>query len=100
VTLPGIGIYIGGAYNGGSLTRVMQHEYGHYLDSEYSTFNNVTPSIVNFYLGIGIPSIFNAATGIGGPHGNYWTEIRANQWAEIWFGKNLDPRFLEYYPIK
>lgn len=42
---------------------------------------------------IGVPSLFNAGTGVGGDHGDYWTEVRANKWSEIWFGNNLSPDF-------
>jgi hypothetical protein len=101
VTLPGFGIYIGGGYSGRSLTRVMQHEYGHYLDYRFSPDLNYNgQGFTNFYLMIGVPSLFNATTGIGGVHPSYWTEIRANQWAQIWFGKNLDADFLKEYPLK
>jgi hypothetical protein len=98
VTLPGFGIFV---YKGGSKDKgLLQHEYGHFLDYMFSGDIN-RPSmpgspnipIVSFYLMIGIPSIFNAGTGIGGDHGSYWTEIRANQWAEVWFGNNLSPEF-------
>jgi hypothetical protein len=89
VTLPGFGIYIGGGYKGTQLTKIMQHEYGHYLDYRFSPDLNINGmGFTNFYLGIGLPSIFNAATGIGGPHSSFWTETRANRWAEIWFGKD------------
>ena len=101
VTLPGFGIYIGGGYSGRNLTRVMQHEYGHYLDYKFSpNLNFRGHRFLNFYFLIGIPSLFNATTGLGGSHKYYWTEIRANQWAEIWFGKNLDPDFLKNFPTK
>lgn len=94
VTLPGFGIYIGGGFSGRSLNRVIQHEYGHYLDYRFSLDLNYNgQGFTNFYLMIGVPSLFNAATDIGGSHSSYWTEIRANKWAEIWFGKNLDPDF-------
>jgi hypothetical protein len=98
VTLPGIGIFV---YKGGSKDKgLLQHEYGHFLDYMFSGDIN-RPSmpgspnipIVSFYLMIGLPSLFNAGTGIGGDHGSYWTEVRANQWAEAWFGNNLSPDF-------
>ena len=100
VTLPGFGIYIGGGYKGVELTKVIQHEYGHYLDYKFSLDLNFNgQGFTNFYLMIGVPSLFNAATGIGGSHISYWTEKRANGLAEIWFGKDYvrDPYV---YPTK
>lgn len=92
ITLPGIGIFV--HPGGGKDVGLLQHEYGHYLDYKFSPDLNSfgTPSAtLNFYLTIGLPSIFNAATGLGGDHGTYWTEIRANQWAQSWFGDKLSP---------
>ena len=105
VTLPGLGIYIHSSITGDARTRVLQHEYGHYLDYKFSpdlqmNVFNKSPAILNFYMKIGIPSFFNAATGIGGDHRSYPTEIRANKWAEIWFGNKLAPRFNTFYPTK
>lgn len=100
VTLPGFGIYIGGGYEGTQLTKVMQHEYGHYLDYTFSPDINFNgQGFIGFYLMIGVPSLFNAATGIGGSHSSYWTERRANQWAEIWFGNDYI-KDSKYYPTK
>jgi RHS repeat-associated protein len=92
VTLPGIGIVIHPSISGTSKTKVLQHEYGHFLDYKVAPdLNFYTPAspsipIVNFYIMIGIPSIINAATGLGGDHSSYWTEVRANQWAQSFFG--------------
>ncbi len=81
---------------------LLQHEYGHYLDYKLSidlNYNLQSPSnIFNFYIGIGLPSLLNAATGIGGDHGSYWTETRANDWATIWFGDKIAPGFTDYFP--
>ncbi len=105
ITLPGIGIIVG---PGGSKDKAfLQHEYGHYLDYKLTPGLNhspVFPGIANFYLGIGLPSllntipIINQIPGLSGSHRNYWTEIRANQWAEFWFGDALDPRFKDRFP--
>ena len=101
VTLPGFGIYIGGGYQGSDLKMVIQHEYGHFLDYQFGpdlSYNGL--NLVNYYFKIGLPSIINMGFGIGGAHDTFWTEIRANQWATIWFGKNLHPNFIYYYPTK
>lgn len=50
-------------------------------------------TLVGFCFMIGVPSIFNATTGLGGDHRSYWTEIRANQHAQTWFGDKLSPDF-------
>jgi hypothetical protein len=102
VTLPGVGIFVHSSITGDARTRVLQHEYGHYLDYKFSPDINFPGQIsaVNFYMMIGVPSLFNASTGIGGSHSSYWTETRANRWAEIWFGDKLAPNFLKYYPTK
>ncbi|MFP5040288.1 RHS repeat-associated core domain-containing protein [Parasediminibacterium sp. JCM 36343] len=101
VTLPGIGIFIGGGVNGDRETRLMQHEYGHYLDYKHSPDLNFDgKGLFNFYLSIGVSSIFNMATGIGGNHSFYWTELRANNYAYMWFGNNLAPDFTIRYPLE
>lgn len=69
VTLSGIGIFIGGGRTGDAITRVMQHEYGHYLDYQLSGDLNFSGNrALDFYLKIGIPSSFNNLTGLGGTH--------------------------------
>lgn len=103
VTLPGIGILIHPSITGIDMVQTLQHEYGHYLDYKFSpdlNQNMQSPSsMLNFYVAIGIPSIFNAATGFGGNHYSYWTEIRANQWAKNWFGASyISDEY--YYPTK
>lgn len=108
ITLPGIGILV---YPGGGKDKaLLQHEYGHYLDYKFSGDLNFHPkspsSALNFYMMIGIPSLLNTIPfvnelpGLDGSHRNYWTEIRANQWAESWFGDNLAPDFKNRFPTK
>jgi RHS repeat-associated protein len=98
VTLPGFGIYIGGHYTGDGLRKVMQHEYGHYLD-----YKNNMPAAVRFpqfYLMIGVPSSLNAADQwLGGPHSCFFTEIRANAEAQSYFGQTYLPD-AKLYPTK
>lgn len=103
MTLPGFGILVHPYYQGQNRTKVLQHEYGHFFDYKYaigppSNFSG-TPAEISFYTFIGIPSLFNAATGIGGDHEDFWTEIRANKWAEIWFGSSYI-RDEKNYPAK
>jgi hypothetical protein len=98
VTLPGIGILLeeGAMANDVAL---VQHEFGHYLDyllAEDIMITSVVnngPPILGFYNMIGLPSLFNAATGVGGNHKNYWTETRANDWAKWYFGNSLSDEF-------
>jgi hypothetical protein len=82
--------------------QVLQHEYGHFLDYKNKFQPSIafgSPTLLSFYLTIGIPSIFNAATGLGGNHNSYWTEVRANQQAKTWFGGSYisDEK---YFPTK
>lgn len=101
VTLPGVGIYLGGGLSGTDQTKTIQHEYGHYLD--YLSLNSVGTGLISFYLCIGMPSIVNGALtyipGLGITHSDFWTEIRANKLAESYFGKSYikDP---VNYPTK
>ncbi len=96
VTLPGIGIFIHSSVTGNNRVRMLQHEYGHYLDYKFSPDINFPGQIplVNFYMMIGIPSILNLTPGINMipgldvRHHDFYTEQRADRWAEIWFGKN------------
>ncbi len=80
VTLPGIGILIHPTVTGFEQTKMLQHEYGHILDSKY--FQGA-----RFYFEIGVPSIWNMMTDPSS-HDNFWTEIRANIKAERFFGPN------------
>jgi RHS repeat-associated protein len=108
ITLPGIGIIVSEA--GGKDKALLQHEYGHFLDYKFSpdlNYNLHSPSnALNFYLGVGIPSLLNSTPiinkipGLNGSHRTYWTEIRANRWAEVWFGDKLAPGFNYRFPTK
>lgn len=87
VTLPGIGILIHSNISGPIRTQILQHEYGHFLDYTFSSDLKIGGnSSLSFYKFIGIPSIFNIASGIGGDHKSFWTEARADNWAKICFG--------------
>lgn len=98
VCLPGVGIFINkDLFSNWFLPYVLQHEYGHYLDYKYA--NDLKPfPLVQFYFRIGIPSLFNAATGIGGSHKTYWTELRANRMAEKYLGDKLMKDYVKYFP--
>jgi hypothetical protein len=74
-----------------------------FLEYLFLTFSSnlkiVGNSSLNFYALIGIPSLINAGTGLGGKNCHFWTEKRANQWAKIWFRSSyiIDER---NYPTK
>jgi hypothetical protein len=61
------------------------HEYGHTFDSRIFG--------VSYMLAIGIPSLISAGNSEVIPeapfitHRKYWTELRANNWAEKYFKK-------------
>ena len=96
VTLPGIGIVIHSDFKPGLLmTKILQHEYGHFLDFKFSIDlnakipGNLSNSFLNYYLLIGMPSIFDLVKGSNyEKHQQLFTERRADRWAEIWFGNN------------
>ena len=100
ITLPGIGIFIHQDIKGLQRLRMLQHEYGHFLDYQFN-FKKKIPflSLMKFYVVVGIPSIFNLITGFGGEHRSYFTEKRANKLAERWFGSNLAQGFTQHYPL-
>ncbi|MBL4709506.1 MAG: hypothetical protein JKY48_13810, partial [Flavobacteriales bacterium] len=99
ITLPYMGIFIHSSYSGIDLTQLIQHEYGHYLDFRFN-FSMVTMPQTGtfFYPVIGLPSLFNTITGIGGDHRNFWTERRANRYAKGFFGDDYidDPTYFPY----
>lgn len=99
VCLPGIGIFVNKKhYSARFLPYVLQHEYGHYLD--YKNSKDLRPfPLLQFYFKIGLPSLINAATGFGGRHRTYWTEIRANRCAMAYFKDNLMPEYEKYFPV-
>ena len=93
VTIPGVGIFISSTIKPGlGMTQMLQHEYGHFLDYKFSPDLNSmgTPSSwLNYMLIIGIPSAFDLMRGASyDEHHEFYTEKRADQWAEIWFGSN------------
>jgi RHS repeat-associated protein len=95
VTIPGIGILISSTIKPGlAMTQMLQHEYGHFLDYTFSpdiSINRVGPSLpsLNYMIMIGIPSAFDLIRGSNyEEHHSFYTEKRADQWAEIWFGSN------------
>ena len=83
ICLPGIGIIVSNFYQGIDLEKVLQHEYGHFLDARHGIIlTKRTPTLFKcllFYMIIGIPSILSAAIGKRGEHKYFWTEIRANK---------------------
>ena len=96
VTLPGIGIVIHSDFKPGlQMTKILQHEYGHFLDFKFSVdLNRNSPanpssSILNYYIFIGLPSVFDLINGSSyQKHQQLYTEKRADSWAKIWFGAN------------
>jgi hypothetical protein len=88
VTLPGIGILIHPSVTGRDQTQMLQHEYGHILDSQYYQG-------ARFYFEIGIPSIWNVMTDPSS-HDYFWTEMRANKKAERFFGVDYIPDPINY----
>lgn len=108
ICLPGIGIFVHHSIKGNNQLRVLQHEYGHFLDFKTSKDLRrkrwLKSNFLGFYLGIGIPSllntipILNKIPGLDGNHREYWTELRANQLAKTWFGDRLAENFSNYHP--
>ena len=91
ICLPGIGIIVSDFYQGLELEKVIQHEYGHFLDALYGIIlTKKVPTLFKyllFYFIIGIPSLLSAAVGKRGAHKYFWTEIRANRLAKEFFGR-------------
>jgi hypothetical protein len=110
ICLPGIGIFIHTKVEGEDFDRMLQHEYGHYLDFKIGfggkrlTF--LGSAFLGFYLLIGLSSILNLTPGFRliptfkGDHRTFWTEIRANTLASEFFGKLLAKDFERHYPTK
>ena len=101
VTLPGIGIFIYPQKDADKKERLLQHEYGHFRDyiNSPEKKHDITYTF-NFYSTVGIASLVNELTGLGGPHSSFWTEIRANKEAVKFFGDKLQKDFTKYYPVK
>jgi hypothetical protein len=100
ITLPPIGIFIHESVKGIYRKQMLQHEYGHYLDFLSMSGKNGRQliAVIKFYLYTGLPGFINAATGIGGRHRFFKTEIRANKLAIKWFNGKLAEGFRNYYP--
>ena len=90
ITLPGIGIIVSTTYHDQELEKVIQHEYGHFLDANHGNIGgkrvNIVAKYTLFYLLIGLPSLISAA--VSREHKYYWTEIRANNMAKEFFGRS------------
>jgi hypothetical protein len=110
ICLPGIGIFVHHSIHGNNRLRVLQHEYGHFLDFKTSKDLRrkrwLKSNFLGFYLGIGIPSLlntiplFNKIPSLDGNHREYWTELRANRLAKTWFGDRLVENFSSYHPTQ
>ncbi len=108
ICLPKIGIFIHSGIRGDTQKRILQHEYGHFLDYKLSKDlkrkRTLRSPIIGFYLGIGIPSMLNTIPlinkipGLRGSHRDYWTEVRANRLAAQWFGDRLAADFSKFHP--
>jgi len=108
ICLPGIGIFIHDRIPESARKRIIQHEYGHYLDyksgDEGDQKRFLGSHLLGFYLKIGLPSLLNLMWGINkipafsGNHRRFWTEIRANRLAKNHFGKTLAEDFERYFP--
>lgn len=110
VCLPGIGIFIHKEVKGEHFRRLVQHEYGHYLDFknglEGKRITLLGSAFLGFYLLIGLSSILNLTPGFrllpafSGDHRTFWTELRANRLARDFFGKELASDFERYFPVQ
>lgn len=108
ICLPGIGIFIHADIPAKATTRIVQHEYGHFLDYKCGLNGDrkcfLGSYLLGFYLKIGLPSLLNLLWGISripafaGDHRTFWTEIRANRLAVAHFGSSLAVDFLAYFP--
>lgn len=109
ICLPGIGIFIHKKVTGVHFDRMVQHEYGHFLDFQ-SGFGGDRKKILGsyllgFYVLIGLPSLLNLIPGFRwfsafrGEHRTFWTELRANRLAGEYFGNQLAPDFYRYFPL-
>ncbi|MEZ4772740.1 MAG: RHS repeat-associated core domain-containing protein [Bacteroidia bacterium] len=94
ITLPGYGITVGkGVFSQNLFPELMQHEFGHILQS-----NMV--GLYAFYKVIGIESLASASRdGIGGySHNTFWTETWANYLSQNYFGNRYISSSM--FPIK
>jgi hypothetical protein len=108
ICLPGIGIFLSDSIQGFLQKAVIQHEFGHYLDYLHGYEGDrkrfLGSGLLGFYLKIGLPSLFNLIPGLNllpwfaGPHRLFWTELRANQLASLYFGETLASDFSFRFP--
>lgn len=108
ICLPGIGIFIHDSIPEIARKRIIQHEYGHYLDYKSGDGGDqkrfLGSHLLGFYLKIGLPSLLNLMWGINkipafsGNHRRFWTEIRANRLAKNHFGDTLAEDFDRFFP--
>lgn len=109
ICLPGIGIFIHKAVTGAHFDRVVQHEFGHFLDYQSGYGGDrkklLGSYLLGFYLFIGLPSLLNLTpvfrllSAFRGDHRTFWTELRANSLAAKYFGNRLAPDFHRYFPL-
>lgn len=109
ICLPGIGIFIHSGIPKASRKRIIQHEFGHYLDYKFGVDGDRKKLLgsyqLGFYLEIGLPSLLNLVWGVNrmpafsGEHRTYWTEIRANRLAKAHFGNSLAQDFDRFFPV-
>ncbi len=110
ICLPGIGIFVHAGLSSQAKERVIQHEFGHYLDFQQGYLGNrkklLGSYLLGFYVLIGLPSLLNLTPGFRllspfkGDHRRFWTELRANRLAKDFFGKELAPNFERYFPVE
>jgi hypothetical protein len=108
ICLPVIGIFIHSKIPERTKKRIIQHEYGHFLDYKFGLDGDrkklLGSALLGFYFLIGIPSLFNLIPVINqipafaGRHQFYWTELRANRLAKAHFGDLIAEDFDRYFP--
>lgn len=109
ICLPKIGIFVHSAFSESEKIRIIQHEYGHFLDFNFGLNGDrkqiLGSAFLGFYLGIGVPSLLNLIPLVNkiksfeGDHKTFWTELRANQLAKAHFGVSIAPDFEHFFPI-
>jgi hypothetical protein len=109
ICLPGIGIFIHSDIPDSFRLRLIQHEFGHFLDYKYGLNGDrmkwLGSHLLGFYVRIGVPSMLNLLWGFNrfpafsGDHRRFWTEIRANRLAQAHFGDTLDRDYERYFPL-
>ncbi|HSF53929.1 MAG TPA: hypothetical protein VLA71_09270 [Algoriphagus sp.] len=109
ICLPEIGIFIHSEIPDHAKKRIIQHEFGHYLDYkngfEGERKKLLGSYLLGFYILIGIPSLLNLVPGFNrlpvfsGDHRTFWTEIRANRLSKSHFGRFLADDFDRFFPV-